>query len=433
MPASRACADKILSVTSQSRQERALRILVVSHCFDPEQFRINQVVSDLTKAGARPTVLTGQPNYPEGQVYPGFRAFAWTVDRHTDGYDIVRVPIVPRGKGRALGLILNYLSFILSGIAVGSWLLRGRRFDAVFVYATSPVIQGYVGLWFGMLKRARVIQWIQDLWPEALSATGFVRNEWLLAPVRWSVIAMYRASDLLLGQSHAFVRYLSNQAGRTPVAFLPNPGEHPPVARPTAAGGIDLGPGFHIIFGGNIGKAQGIPNIVEAADLLRDDRDIRITLFGSGTMQTWAEAEIAQRGLPNMKLCGRMPPEAMPGIYVQASALLLTLVDDPLIAQTVPSKLQSYLAAGVPIIAAVNGEAADIVRQSGAGITCSADDPAALAAAIRAIREMTDESRKAMGEAGCRFFADHYNPDQLSRRLLSLMSDPPRTADQEKQ
>lgn len=402
------------------RTGQPLHILVVSHCFDPEPFRINQVVSDLVAAGARPTVLTGQPNYPDGQVYPGYRAAGCGIERHRDGYDIARVPVVPRGNGRAVRLILNYLSFIVSGIVLGSWLLRQRRFDTVFVYATSPVIQGYVGLWFGMVKRAKTVLWIQDLWPEALSATGFVRSRWLLEPVRKAVSLMYRCSNLVLGQSHAFVRHLSRQTGRTPVEFFPNPGEHPPAINGSASA-PRLGPGFHIVFGGNLGKAQAMPSVIAAADLLQQDTDIQIHLFGSGAMRGWIEEEIARRGLTNVKLGGRMPSRVMPAIYAQANVLLLTLVDDPLIAQTVPSKLQSYLAAGVPILVAVNGEAADIVKRSGSGIACPPDDPAALAAAITKLKAMSIEERMEMGVSACRFFAEHYDPDRLSRQLLTLM------------
>jgi glycosyltransferase involved in cell wall biosynthesis len=406
---------------------QAPRILVVSHCFDPEPFRINQVVADLIAAGGELTVLTGQPNYPEGDVYPGYRAGGSGIERHPGGYDIARVPIVPRGNGSAVRLILNYLSFIASGILVGSWLLRRRGFDTIFVYATSPAIQGYVGLWFGLIKRAAVVQWIQDLWPEALSATGFVRSRWLLAPVRAAVVLMYRASHLVLGQSHAFVRHLTPQAGRTPVAYFPNPGEH---AAPShgAPAVPELGPGFHIVFGGNLGKAQALPTVIAAAALLRDDPDVRFTLFGSGAMVEWMLAEITRLNLSNVTLGGRMPPAAMPGIYAQASVLLLTLVDDPLLAQTVPSKLQSYLATGVPIVVAVNGEAADIVRHSGGGIACAADDPEALADAIRTLKAMPASDRAAMGAAGCRFFTDNYNPTRLSRQLLALLATPPRTA-----
>jgi glycosyltransferase involved in cell wall biosynthesis len=403
-----------------------LRVLLVSHYFRPEPFRINQVVADLVAAGAEVTVLTGQPNYPGGRIFAGYRAWAAGIEQVDEGFTVVRVPIVPRGNGGGIRLVLNYLSFIVTGILIGAWLLRRRRFDVVFVYCTTPAIQGYVGVWFGLLKRARVVQWVQDLWPEVLSATGFIHTGWILRPIRWIIGVMYRRSDLVLGQSHAFVRFLTPQAGRTPVAYFPNPGEHLPDA---VDGGIDLGPGFHVMFGGNMGKAQAMETTIAVAELLRDDPEIRFTLFGAGAMVPWIEQAIVDRRLDNVRLGGSMPPEAMPALYAQAGALLLTLVDDPLVAQTVPSKLQSYLAAGRPIVVAVNGEAADIVREAGAGIACPAEDPIALAAAIRTLKALSPAERAAMGASGCRFFADHYKPDRLVRQLLGLLRDAPSAAD----
>ncbi len=398
-----------------------MRVLVVSHYFWPEGFRINQVVEDLIAAGADVTVLTGHPSYPEGHTFPGYDARTTRAERHPAGYPIFRVPVVPRGDGGAVRLLLNYVSFVVTGILCGTWLLRGRKFDVVFVYANSPVIQGFVGVWFKWTKRARLVQWIQDLWPQALSATGFIKSEAALGIVRTAIRFMYRRSDLILGQSHAFVDYIRPDAGKVPVAFFPNPGEHPPADGQAPAAQLPTGK-FNAVFGGNLGKVQAMETVVAAADLLRDHPDVHITLFGSGSMADWIQREVATRGLTNLTMGGRQPAEAMAGIYAQASALLLTLKDDLLLSQTVPSKLQSYFSTGVPIVAAVNGEAADIVRESGAGVACVAEDPRALADALLALQALPVADRTAMGAAGCRFFADHYKPDELSRRLMDYFT-----------
>ena len=396
-----------------------LRILLVSHYFWPESFRINQVAEDLIATGAEVTVLAGHPSYPEGATFPGYTAYRLSKELHPAGYEICRVPVIPRGKG-AVRLALNYLSFTLSGILFGPWLLRRRKFDVVFVYCTTPVTQGFVGLWFGLLKRAPVAQWIQDLWPQALSATGFVRSPWLLALIRKIVAFMYRHSDLLLGQSHAFVRFLREDAGGTPIEYFPNPGEPPAAMTRNTEMRLPVDK-FNVVFAGNLGKAQAMQTVVAAAELLSVDSDILITLFGSGSRRDWIAQEIVARNLSNLTLGGRVPPKAMPAIYAQASALLLCLIDDELLAQTVPSKLQSYLNTGVPIIAAVNGEAADIVIEAGAGIACPAEDHVALANALRRLRAMPREARNAMGAAGCRFFATHYKHDDLARDLFGRL------------
>lgn len=397
-----------------------MRVLIVSHYFWPEAFRINQVVEDLVAAGAEVTVLTGHPSYPEGQTYAGYNAGRIRSQKHPSGFPILRVPVVPRGDGGAIRLLLNYVSFVASGIVFGSWLLRGRSFDVVFVYANSPVVQGFVGVWFKWLKRARLVQWIQDLWPQALSATGYVKSPAALGIVRTGIRFLYRRSDLILGQSHAFVKFIRRDAGDVPVAFFPNPGEHPPKAR--QSGSVLLPENkFNVVFGGNLGTVQALDTVIAAAELLRHHPDIHFTLFGSGSMAEWLRGQAEARELTNLSLGGRQPPEAMAGIYAQASALLLTLVDDQLLAQTVPSKLQSYLATGVPIVAAVNGEAAEIVRESGAGLTCAAENAEALVETLIALHAMPIEERRTMGEAGCRFFADHYKPEKLARRLIDYL------------
>lgn len=398
-----------------------LRILVISQYFWPESFRINQVVEDLIGAGAEVAVLTGHPNYPEGRTYPGYDARRTRLERHPAGYDVYRVPVVPRGRGTHVRLALNYLSFVASAILFGTFLLRKRRFDVLFVYGTSPVIQAYAGLWLRLVKRARLVLWVQDLWPQALAATGFVRSRFLLRLVGAAVNVLYRRCDLILAQSRAFVPLIEDRAGGTPVRYFPNPGEHSGAS--AAAPAPALPDSFNVVFAGNLGKAQALETVVEAARMLRSDPDIQITLFGSGSMEAWIAGEIAAAGLPNLGLGGRLPPEAMPAVYRQASALLLTLVDDEMIAQTVPSKLQSYLGAGVPIVAAVNGEAARIVTEAGAGVSCQAEDPAALAGAIAALKAMPAEERRAMGEAGRRFFDSNYRPQELARQLLERLGE----------
>lgn len=400
-------------------RRQPLRILVVSHHFWPESFRINQVVEDLIAQGAEVTVLTGNPGYPSGSTYPGYASHQLRTERHPSGFDIYRVPVVHRGRGNAWRLILNYLSFILSGGLLGAFMLRGRSFDTVFVYCTTPVIQGYLGLWLGLLKRAKVVLWIQDLWPQALSALGFVKSRFLLRAVETMVSAMYRASDLVLGQSHAFATHIAPQAGRVPVRYFPNPGEHQMPAGEPGAG--PSGAGFDIVFAGNLGNAQGLDMVVDAAELLRDDPEIRFVLYGSGVAAARIADAIRERGLDNVILPGRVPPEAMPDVYAKASALLLTLIDDPVLAQTVPSKLQSYLAAGRPIIAAVNGEAARIVAEAGAGIASPAEDASALAYAIRRLKAMPEAERGTMSAAAMRYFKAHYEPRMLARQLLDMM------------
>ncbi|MGH8848482.1 MAG: glycosyltransferase family 4 protein, partial [Polaromonas sp.] len=362
---------------------------MLSQYYWPESFRINEVVESLQRVGCHITVLTGQPNYPQGEVFAGYSAAGFGAQQHEAGYSIYRVPLVPRGRGGALGLLANYLSFVLGASMLGPWLLRKQRFDVVFVYAPSPIIQTVPAVWLASIKRAKLVTWVQDLWPQSLEATGYVRNRRMLNMVAALVRWIYRRCDLLLVQSQAFITPVQAMAGKTPVQYHPNPGELAfSQTQPLGQPALLLQPGFNVVFAGNLGTVQALGTVLDAAELLRPYADVRVVLVGSGSRSEWLQREVARRKLGNVQLAGRFAPEAMPGILTQASALLVSLARSPIMSQTVPSKVQAYLAAGKPIIASLDGEGARVVEESGAGVSCPAEDAVALAQAVLRLRAM---------------------------------------------
>lgn len=401
-----------------------MRVLILSQHFWPETFRINEVAESLIAAGCEVTVLTGQPNYPEGRIFDGYRAASLAVETHPSGYRIHRVPLCPRGAGGAKRLVANYLSFLAAAAVLGPWSLRGRRFDVVFVYGTSPILQAIAGVVLKLVKRAKLVTWVQDLWPQSLEVTGFVRNPRLLGAVAAVVRWIYRRNDLLLVQSHAFAPPVRAMAGATPVEYHPNPGElafSAPAGDAPAA--MTLPEGFNVVFAGNFGTVQALETVVEAAALLRARADlppgIRIVMVGSGSRGPWLEAEIARRGLDNLMLAGRFPPQAMPGILDQAAAVLVSLNRGEILSQTVPSKVQAYLAAGRPIIASLDGEGARVVEEAGAGIAVPAEGAAALAEGILRLHAMAPAARQALGESGRRYYERHFAPHALAAKLAA--------------
>jgi len=401
-----------------------MKVLFVTQYFWPEAFRINEVVLSLIAVGCDVTVLTGQPNYPQGEVFAGYRAAGFGAQQHEAGYSIYRVPLVPRGRGGARGLVVNYLSFVLSASVLGPWLLRNRHFDIVFVYAPSPIIQAIPAVWLAFIKRAKLVTWVQDLWPQSLEATGFVRNPRLLAMVAVLVRWIYKRNDLLLVQSQAFIPPVQAMAGKTPVQYHPNPGELAfGQTQPLGPPALVLNPGFNVVFAGNLGTVQALGTVLDAAELLMPHPDVRIVLVGSGSRSKWLQQEVARRQLGNVQLAGRFAPEAMPGILAQASALLVSLVRSPIMGQTVPSKVQAYLAAGKSIIASLDGEGARVLEESGAGVSCPAEDAVALAEAVLRLRAMPSDELQRMGEAGLVYYKQHYDPAVLATRLAQLFSE----------
>ena len=396
-----------------------MKVLLFSQYFWPESFRINEVAESLLKIGCEVTVLTGQPNYPQGKVFEGYRAFDAGRHTHPSGYPIYRVPLFPRGNGSGKKLILNYLSFIMSALSCGAWLLRKKHFDIVFVYGASPILQTLAALGLAKLKGKKVILWVQDLWPQSIEATGFIKNKIVLNCIGWLVSKIYQRCDLLLVQSTAFVPIVQAMANLTPVKYHPNPGElafSQPLQKDRGAA-VTLLPKFNIVFAGNFGKAQALPTILDAAELLLSEKDIQFVLVGSGSQTEWLSQEINRRNLHNVQLPGRFEPSEMPAILAQASALLVSLVKNPIISQTVPSKVQVYLAAGKPIIASLDGEGARVVAEAAAGIACPAENAMALASAIRSMHTMPASERLHMGENGIQYYKKNFDPNMLSLKL----------------
>lgn len=400
-----------------------MRILVLSQYFWPESFIINDIVRTLDAQGHEVVVATGKPNYPDGKVFEGYRAAGTQRERYLGRVEVLRVPLWPRGQGGAKNLILNYLSFVFSGLLCLPWMLRGRQFDAILVFAPSPITQAIPAILLKWLKKAKLALWVQDLWPESLSATGFVRNPYLLRAVGWMVRAIYRPCDTLLVQSRAFVEPVAQYADRAKIQYYPNSMDVSSKTLVPVPGELLelLEQHFCVVFAGNLGTAQALDTLVQTAVHLRDEPRIRLVLVGSGSRLAWLKAQQQALGLDNLVLPGRFPMEAMPQIFERASALLVSLNDEPAFAQTIPSKIQTYLAAGRPILACMNGEGARVVCEARAGLASPAEQVLPLVANIRCMQALGASERGAMGTSGRAYFDAHFEMTSQVRRLVELL------------
>lgn len=400
-----------------------MRLLLWTQYFWPETFRINELAGSLVKSGLSVTVLTGKPNYPGGVIFPGYR-WAGIQREKFSGAELVRIPLLPRGLGSSLRLMLNYLSFIVSGYVFAPFVFRRMNFDAVLVYAPSPLLQALPAILLARLKRAPLIVWVQDLWPESLSATGNVRNPFVLWLVEAAVRHIYRRADSIMIQSEAFrapVARLTQDAGK--IRFFPNSADVP---ASTSVEGEDaqrlaqkMRECFSVVFAGNVGQAQAMETIVEAAEHLRNNPEIQFYVVGDGSWAEWMAEEVKRRKLGNLRLTGRFPAADIPALLNAAAALLVTLRNDTVGAYTIPSKLQGYLAAQRPIIACINGEGARVVAEAQAGLVCPAEDPAALADTVMRLYAMTAAERMSLGQNGFRYFMNHFEAKRLNSELIA--------------
>ena len=403
-----------------------MRILLISQYFWPETFRVNDLVMSLRERGHDVDVLTGMPNYPSGNFAPGYGWLRKWVD-HFEGKKIWRVPLWPRGDGGRLNLSLNYLSFVFSAVFMGLWRLPGK-YACTFVFCPSPITVCLPAILYKFLTGTPVVIWVQDLWPESISAVGAVRSRWLLKPVELLVRFIYRYSDLIFVQSQAFVPNIRRFCAEadTKIRYLPNWAEelYQPIPRPDANVPAAIPTGFCVMFAGNVGKAQAMDTIVKAAEILRLNREIHWVIVGDGSERNHYEALVAQRGLSRQfHFLGRFPVNTMPAFFAHADALLVTLKDDQIFADTIPSKVQSYLACARPVIAALNGEGQRVLKEAGA-LTGNAEDAEALASNVARLFEMPESEREKLGQRGKEYyrrcFARRFVIDRLETDLREM-------------
>lgn len=402
-----------------------LRILLVTQYFWPENFRINDLVQGLVKLGHQVTVLTGKPNYPSGLIFDGYSLLGRSREMFA-GAEVIRVPLVPRGNGGSVQLVFNFFSFALLASVLGPVYCRGS-FDVVFVYEPSPITVALPGLVMKAVKQAPMVLWVQDLWPESLSAIGAVKSQWILDRVASLVSFIYNGCDRILVQSRAFVdRVQKLGADPARILYYPNSAEelYRPVSRDAASVPCRLPEGFRVMFAGNIGAAQSFETILDAAEKLRDHRAIHWLILGDGRQFNWVQAEVVRRGLVQcVHVLGRHPIESMPEWFAQADVLLVTLKKDPIFALTIPSKVQSYMACGRPILASLEGEGARIVEEAHAGMVVAPEDASALAEAVLKLSLMSSSEREVMGQNGRCYFLQEFERNNLLTRLDGWMKE----------
>ena len=397
-----------------------MRVLVLTQYFWPENFIINDMVKGLREKGHQVEVLTGKPNYPEGKIYDGYSVFGRSRDDYV-GIEVHRVPLVPRGRSKGWNLVVNYLSFVLSASLYAAICVR-RKYDRIFVFQPSPITAVIPALVARALYKTPVILLIQDLWPESLSATGAIRSQKALSMMERVVRFLLRRVDTILVQSRAFIPKLKEKrlTGRN-IFYFPDYADDVFTTisdglREDKLGGLPKG--FKILFAGNIGESQDFETILNAAEMLKDEMDIQWVIVGDGRRRGWVEKQVKKRRLARtVHLLGKYPLEEMPAFYASADALLVTLKDEEIFALTIPGKVQSYMACGKPILAALNGEGGRIIREAGAGYVSASGDYQQLASDARELKSLPRAKLEEMGRQASNYYQENFRRELLLDKL----------------
>ena len=397
-------------------------ILVISQYFYPESFRINDMCREWVKRGYRVTVVTGIPNYPEGRFYKGY---GWFKKRREvwEGVQILRLPLISRGKS-SLRLICNYLSFVFFG---WWWKLFTRlRADLVFTFEVSPMTQALLGVWYARKRRVPHYLYVQDLWPENVEIIMGIKNRCIIGPIERMVRRIYRSCDGILATSPSFVQQIRKRldTNREKVVYVPQYAEDFYVPMPKCAvPSIPDDGRFKIVFTGNIGRAQGLDILPRTAALLRQmhEDDVCFVIVGGGRYREEFYKDIEDRHVSSsFVLIDRQPPQDVPRLLSACDAAFISFMDNALFANTIPAKLQSYMACAMPILASACGETERILREASCGICCPIGDEQALAQAILRMKAMPQEQLRAYGEASRAYYEQTFSKQTVTDQLLSI-------------
>ena len=373
-----------------------MKLLVVCQHYFPEPFTLPDICKTLVDRGHEVDVITGVPNYPMGIIYEDYR-HGKRREEIIDGVKVHRTFTIGR-RNNVLFRMLNYYSFALSSSIYAA--KQKKEYDAVLVNQLSPIMMACAGVKYKKKHGTRLVFYTLDLWPESLIAGGIKRGSLIYRVFDRISRRLYRQADRILVTSRNFIPYLEKQHGipKQRLAYLPQYAED--LFKPEDCPKKDT---VDLTFAGNVGKMQSVNTIIEAAALLKDVECLRIHVVGDGSDLENCKAKAQALECTNVLFHGRKPKEEMPAFYKSSDAMLVTMKDDPLISLTLPGKVQSYMAAGKPIIGAIGGEAAEVIRESGCGLACPPEDAEALAAGIRRFLE---ENTAAVYGANARKYYD---------------------------
>jgi glycosyltransferase involved in cell wall biosynthesis len=405
-----------------------MQLVIVSFFYQPEpnDIKIHLLAKEMVARGHTVTTITTFPNYPSGKIYDGYKQRLWQKEVQ-DGVRIFRVPLYPNHTRSGIKRALSYSSFMLTAATLG--LMRCGRADVIWVYH-PPLTTGVAGVWMSFMRRAPFVLDIQDMWPETLKATGMLNNErvlrWIGRVANW---IYRRASALTVNAPGMKTNIIAKGIAEDKIFVMPNWADeriYMPKPRDVAIGEkYGLMNKFNIMFAGNMGLVQALDKVIEAAELLHELPDVQLVMIGDGLEYDNLRNRVTERGLTNVIFLGRHPASAMPDFFAWADGLLITLTDDPLYAMTIPSKTQSYLACGRPIICAVAGDGANVIEQAGAGLTCPPENPHALADAIRHLYALSPEERDIMGARGRQAYLSQFQQaiivDRYEQVFLKVM------------
>ncbi len=395
-----------------------MKILVISQYFYPETFRVNALCKELVDRGHQVSVMTGYPQYPKGEIYEGY-GFDIKYEKNWNGVQVHRVKMQPRGKS-SIGLLKNCISFVIEG---NKWVRQCKeKFDMIYVFEVSPITVGLPAITYKKKFGTPILFNVQDLWPENVEVILGVKNKVVLGCINEIAKKIYKNSDKILCASQGFVDNIKKKnVSESKLVFWPQFCDDPNLAE-LKKPPIFNEDKFNIVFAGNVGEAQGLDLLLEALSELQGE-EIECYIVGDGRALESLKTLAEKLKIENMlKFIGRVT-EVEANEYVKYGDIAyMSLLDNEVFRMTIPAKLQTYLACGVPILGVITGESATIIEKNGSGIV-SEKNHLEIAKAISHFRDKDMLERKKMGQAARLCYEMNYTKKRLIDELETLMNE----------
>jgi len=395
------------------------KILVVTQHFWPENFRINDIVEGFLQDGIAVDVLCGLPNYPKGEWFPGYSATG-PFEEEWHGAHLYRCKEVPRRGNTSANIFLNYVSWPWYAAHALHRLPGG--YDAVFCFNTSPVLMCWPAIRYAKKHHISFTNYVLDIWPENLYSVLNVKNKALRAIAQGVSDALYKKADRLIAMSEPLQQRLCQRTGMPPqkIAVIPQYCEDfYAVPQPDAALQAQFGGRFNLVFTGTFTPAQSLETVITAVQDARSRGAdmLHLLLVGDGMSRAALEAKVKELHAEDaVTFYGSVPATDIPKFTALADALIVCLSDSPDLGLTVPAKVASYMAAGKPVLASMDGAGNAAVAAAG-GLSSPACDAAALADNLLALTRMDAAQRAAMGQSAKEYYLAHYRRSELLRKL----------------
>lgn len=389
-----------------------MKILVVCQHYYPEPFRITDICEELVRMGHEVSVITGTPNYPLGEIYEGYEKGQRT-DEVLNGVKVQHCKTHPRKTG-TLNRLRNYFSFARSSKKYVKTLKE--EFDVVFVNQLSPVMMADAGIAYKKKFGKKLVLYCLDLWPESLCVGGIKQGSLIYNVFKRISKKVYREADTILLTSRTFEGYMMEKFGieKGKMGYLPQYAEEQFLSVKEKAATEE----FHLLFAGNIGLTQSMPTIIDCVRILKDEK-IVFDIVGDGT-ELESSKERA-KDLSNVVFHGRKPFAEMPAYYEKADAMLITLTGDSFVAQTIPGKVQTYMAAGRAIVGAIGGETKIVLEESQGGYCGEADNAEALAENIRKL--IASGQAAVLGKKNREYYLTHFAKEKFMKELIARLEE----------